>query len=121
MDAPSRANLYSYKDLDFGYGSVLRPGAVCLADGRQARSGTVEDSANGLVLANVSGESSPNNLQGTPRFLLATPLNKALPITNKQGAKPYSDTQRTRKEAGISTTGLFPGTALSSMLNSSEW
>lgn len=35
-------------------------------------SGTIEDSANGLVLANRSGESSPNNLQGTARFLFAT-------------------------------------------------
>ena len=35
-------------------------------------SGTIEDSANGMVLANRSGESSPNNLQGTARFLLVT-------------------------------------------------
>jgi hypothetical protein len=35
-------------------------------------SGTIEDSANGLILANRSGESSPNNLQGTAKFLFAT-------------------------------------------------
>ena len=35
-------------------------------------SGTIEDSANGVILANRSGESSPNNLQGTARFLFAT-------------------------------------------------
>ena len=35
-------------------------------------SGTIEDSANGLVLANRGGESSPNNLKGTARFLFAT-------------------------------------------------
>ena len=35
-------------------------------------SGTVEDSANGLIIANRSGESSPNNLQGTARCLYAT-------------------------------------------------
>lgn len=29
-------------------------------------SGTVEDSANGLIIANRSGESSPNNSQGPP-------------------------------------------------------
>ena len=35
-------------------------------------SGTAEDSSNGLVLANVSGDTSPNNIHGTPRFLIAT-------------------------------------------------
>jgi hypothetical protein len=35
-------------------------------------SGTVEYSANGLILANRSGESPPNNLQGAARFLFAT-------------------------------------------------
>ena len=35
-------------------------------------SGTVEDSANGLIIANRSGESSSNNLQGTARCLYAT-------------------------------------------------
>ena len=35
-------------------------------------SGTIEDSANGVILANRSGESSPNNLQGTARYLFAT-------------------------------------------------
>jgi len=34
--------------------------------------GLIEDSANGMVLANRSGESSPNNLQGTARFLFVT-------------------------------------------------
>jgi len=33
--------------------------------------GTPEDSANGLILANVSGESSPTNFRGTAKFLLA--------------------------------------------------
>ena len=33
--------------------------------------GTPEDSANGLILANVSGESSPTNFRGTGKFLLA--------------------------------------------------
>ena len=33
--------------------------------------GTPEDSANGLILANVSGESSPTNFEGTAKFLLA--------------------------------------------------
>jgi len=35
-------------------------------------SGTVEDSANGLVLANRSGDTSPNNLNGPARFLFVT-------------------------------------------------
>jgi 6-phosphogluconolactonase (cycloisomerase 2 family) len=35
-------------------------------------SGTIEDSANGLVLGNRSGESSPNNLKGTAKLLFAT-------------------------------------------------
>ena len=35
-------------------------------------SDTVEDSANGLIIANRSGESSPNNLPGTTRCLYAT-------------------------------------------------
>lgn len=34
--------------------------------------GTPEDSANGLILANVSGESSPINTKATGRLLLAT-------------------------------------------------
>ena len=34
--------------------------------------GTPEDSANGLILANVSGESSPINTKAAPRLLLAT-------------------------------------------------
>lgn len=33
--------------------------------------GTPEDSANGLILANVAGESSPTNTRGTATFLLA--------------------------------------------------
>lgn len=33
--------------------------------------GTAEDSVNGLILANVAGESSPTNTKGTPTFLLA--------------------------------------------------
>ena len=33
--------------------------------------GTPEDSANGLILANESGESSPTNTKGTPTYLLA--------------------------------------------------
>ena len=35
-------------------------------------SGTIEDMANSLILANRSGESSPNNLRGSARFLFAT-------------------------------------------------
>ena len=35
-------------------------------------SGTPEDSANGLVLANRSGDTSPNNITGTAKFLFAT-------------------------------------------------
>jgi 6-phosphogluconolactonase (cycloisomerase 2 family) len=33
--------------------------------------GTPEDSANGLILANVAGESSPTNTKGTAKYLLA--------------------------------------------------
>jgi len=33
--------------------------------------GTAEDSANGLILANTSGESSPTNTKGTAKYLLA--------------------------------------------------
>ncbi len=33
--------------------------------------GTPEDSANGLILAGISGESSPTNFRGTGKFLLA--------------------------------------------------
>lgn len=33
--------------------------------------GTPEDSANGLILANVAGESSPTNTRGTAKYLLA--------------------------------------------------
>jgi len=33
--------------------------------------GTPEDSANGLILANVGGESSPTNFRGSAKFLLA--------------------------------------------------
>lgn len=35
-------------------------------------SGTPEDSANGVILTNVSGESAPINTKGTPKLLLAT-------------------------------------------------
>ena len=33
--------------------------------------GTPEDSANGLILANVNGRSSPTNLSASPKFLMA--------------------------------------------------
>lgn len=33
--------------------------------------GSAEDSANGLILANVNGETSPTNTKGAPKFLLA--------------------------------------------------
>jgi hypothetical protein len=33
--------------------------------------GTAEDSANGLILANTAGESSPTNTRGTAKYLLA--------------------------------------------------
>jgi hypothetical protein len=45
--------------------------AESFATGGQG-TGTPEDSANGLILANVSGESSPINTKATPRLLLAT-------------------------------------------------
>ncbi len=48
----------------------LRPAGTFETGG--TGSGTIEDSANGLILANRSGVSSPNNLQGTARFLFAT-------------------------------------------------
>ena len=42
-------------------------------------SGTVEDSANGLVLANRSGDTSPNNLNGSARFLFVTAARRRAP------------------------------------------
>jgi 6-phosphogluconolactonase (cycloisomerase 2 family) len=87
--------------------------------------GGPEDSANGLVLANVNGETSPTNTKGSPKFLLAlnggsdsiTVLRndpsglKVVDTEDSQGTRPISITIN-RGVAYVLNAGSFMCTGI---------
>jgi hypothetical protein len=67
--------------------------------------GTPEDSANGLILANVSGESSPTSFRGTAKLLLAANGSDSISVfRNEPGGLELADVEPSGGNRPISIT-----------------